>query len=435
MVDETRRRLLKYTACLAAAVSAEDTGVDTDQLLEPDDEAGVVTHSTDNTSQYRGDERNTGYKERSDGKSPKSVDRVRELGTLTGGEFIGPPVTTPGGQYAVPGMNVVGLASSGGTLTELPANGETTNPIFIGETELSFGDDAIRLFDTTTGAETDKIDYFTGSARDAFAKYDGKAYKGRSNGIEKVDLDSFSSDKLNNIENTSKGNLLLLDEGKNILKFDSGDLIKYDINNETELARDDVKANAAGISTDGDYVFATSSDETLAYDAETLDKVASADREGVAAGPPPIADNGDVTEIYTEAKNEGIIYAEEVDEDTEEFTRKWETDVGDFAAIDLVYQDVAIGSTDERIFGLNKDTGKELWSMEQAAFIGIPYDDKLPAAGIDGTLYELDMNMEELGTDEDCVPRRQVSRGQENRECETPVTREREELEDRTPRR
>jgi hypothetical protein len=408
MVDTTRRRILRYAPSLVAAL-AGGKAVDTDELLEP-------TASADNTSQYRGGPLNQGNKERSDGKSPTEVNRRRTLGTLNNGEFTGPPVTTPGGQYAVPGENVVGLAQSGGKLTELPANGETSNPIFIGETHVSFGDDAIRKFDTTTATQTDKIDYFRGTARGEYAKYDGNSYKSRSNGVEEVDQDTFDSSKLDNIDQTSSGNLLLLDGGDTIIEFATGgNLIKYDVRNERELNSKSVEANAAGISSNGDYIFATSSSETLAYDAETLDRKASADREGAAAGPAPIVENDDVTEIYTGAKNEGIVYSEEFDKNDEEFTSKWEKDMGSFVAVDLVYEDVVLGSTGDKVFALNKETGEELWTMDQVGFVGMPYNDKIPVAGIDGTLYELEMNMTEIGGD--CINRRQVSRGQEEQGC------------------
>ncbi|MDZ7688635.1 MAG: hypothetical protein U5J64_07935 [Halobacteriales archaeon] len=419
MVDTTRRRLLKYAASLAAALSAEDTDLDIDQLLEPDDEADVVTHSADNTSQHRNDERNTGYKERSNGKSPVEVNSVNELGTLTTGEFEGPPVTTPGGQYAIPGENILGLASTEGSLREIPANGETTSPIFHGETELFFGDvDGFKQIDAATGTQIDIIDDFTGAAGGAFAKYDGTGYGSRANATEEIDLESFDSDVLNNTNATAIGNFLILDEGQKAVRYEEGDLIRYDITSETEEERMDVDALPTGLSSDGDYIFGSSNGETLAYDAETLEKRGSAEKVGKAANSPTLVEDGDITEIYTEAKDEGKVYAEEFDKDSEEFTRKWEKDMGSFAAIDIVYEDAVIGSSRDQVFALNKETGEELWSFDQAGYVGTPYNDKIPVAGIDGTMYELDMNMEEIGSGEDeCVPAREVTRGEESNGC------------------
>lgn len=317
MVDTTRRRILRYAPSLVVAL-AGSKAVDTDEPLEP-------TASADNTSQYRGGPLNQGNKERTDGKSPTEVNKRRTLGTLNNGEFTGPPVTTPGGQYAVPGENVVGLAQSGGTLQEINANGETSPPIFIGETHLSFGDvDGIKKIDAATGTQTDIIDYFTGTAQDAFAKYDGEAYKGRSNGIEEIEINTFDSSKLADIPNAARGNLLLFDEGSTMVRYKNRDIVKEDIDNNRELEQqNNTEVGGAGISSDGDYIFATSSSETLAYDAETLDRKASADREGAANFSPALVQNGNVTEVYTATTGAGVLHAEEFDKNNEEFDSMW----------------------------------------------------------------------------------------------------------------
>lgn len=416
MVDTTRRQVLKYTPSIIAVLAGR--GVDVNEILESNQaaqEATTATLSIDNTSQNRGGPLNQGSKERSDGKSPTSVKSTSELGTLSTGEFTGPPVTTPGGQYSIPGKNVLGLAQSGGSLTEISASGETSPPIFIGETELSFGDgDGIKKIDAATGAQTDIIDYFTGQAGGAYAKFDGQAYQGRSNGMEEIDLSSFDSSKLDNIDQTSPGNLLLLDNGDTIVEFATGDLIKYDIRNERELNSKSVEANAAGLSSNGDYIFASSSSNTLAYDAETLDRVASASRDDNATSSPSIVEDGDIVDVYTEGVNDGIVYAEEFDKENEEFTSKWEKDIADGVAQVITYEDVLIVSASDGTYGLDRETGDQLWYEDIVGWAGTPYDDKIPIAGFsDNKLYELEMEMSEIGggSEDECTRNEIRNRG------------------------
>lgn len=56
-----------------------------------------------------------------------------------------------------------------------------------------------------------------------------------------------------------------------------------------------------------------------------------------------------------------------------------------------------------------------MWREDIVGLAGTPYDNMIPVAGADKTLYELEMNMTELGAD--CINRRQVSRGQEEQGC------------------
>lgn len=255
MVDTDRRRFLRYAASLAAVLLENKV----DETLEPNGEARnasrTATLAADNTSQHRGDEWNTGYKQRSDGKSPTTVENVKEIGTLSVGEFKGPPVTTAGGQYGVQGEGVAAIANSeADSFIELDAAGLTSPLVFFGEERASFGDSAgIKEIDTTTGDQTDIIDDFAGAAAGAYAKYNGKAYKARSNGVEEIDQETFESNVLDDTNSMATGNFIVLEGGETAVMWEDKDLIRYDIDSETEVQkREYVDVAGSGLSSDGD---------------------------------------------------------------------------------------------------------------------------------------------------------------------------------------
>lgn len=434
MADTTRRQVLKYTPSIIAVLAG--TELDVREALESDQaaqEATTATLSIDDTSQYRGGPKNQGNKERSDGKSPKSVNEVNELGTLSKGQFEGPPVTTPGGQYGVQGENVAVIAyPEADSFIELDASGLTSPLVFFGEERASFGDSAgIKEIDAETGNQLKIIEDFPGAAAGAYAKHNGKAYKGRSNATEEIDTSTFDSNELDNTNSTGPGNFLLLDNGQTSIRLFERDLIRYDIDSETEVEKNEgVDALPTGLSSDGDYIFAGSSDYILAYDAESLDRVSRASKDGISGSSPAIIKEENKTEVYSTETRNGVVKA--YDFEDEEFTHQWDFETEGSIGNLVAYEDVIIGAGTEKTVGINKEIGEKEWEVDVAGDLGTPYDDKIPIAGFDDTLYELEMEMEELGDEEDCINRRYVSRSDEEQGC---YSSEREaaldELEDR----
>lgn len=136
-----------------------------------------------------------------------------------------------------------------------------------------------------------------------------------------------------------------------------------------------------------------------------------APKDGASGHPPTIVEGEDGTEVYSTEGFDGVIKGYEFE--GEEFNHKWDYEAEGTVGDLIVYEGIIVGSGSKKTVAVNKETGEKEWEENIPGRVGTPYDDKIPIAGHDGTLYELEMGMSEVG----CVPRRGVSRGQEGEDC------------------
>mgnify|MGYP000023550066 CR=1 FL=1 len=237
------------------------------------------------------------------------------------------------------------------------------------------------------------------------AKQGGTAYIARPYGVAEAPINDITDiTKHEFIGNPPMESLTVVDEGNTLAMFSYRNLVSHDTQKQETIADPSIPVSPP-VSTDGDHLFVTDTENIKAYEipkesGQEFNLVAAAPFSGTSFTPSVIADKDDETYIVDGSSDDidGPFAVQAYSLKDGKLNQIWSTEVEgnlDSPTEQLVGVNNTIIAGADNLYGLDLETGEKLFEADIDGKPGMPHGKYLPVGTEDGT-YILEMEVGEV---------------------------------------